>query len=219
MKRSINQSIDRLNGRSHNNLINLWLKKASRSAPCRATRPPGFFPVSICHVRPRNFTHHENSTDIKLFRLYFGRRRGKFWLFLYRRPFLRTVRGVRGPECRPFHVSFLMWEIMSCDLTGSLVDCIRQKQAAIHTDARVSRPGLIQNRFYLNPSCRFLSIIRLIVRSLDWLIDWLISCFIDWLIDWLLARLIDWLIDRLIDWLIDWFGFIFVLFFTGRKTM
>ena len=57
---------------------------------------------------------------------------------------------------------------------------------------------------------------RLIVRSIDspidWLIylfsnrsiDWLIVCLIVRLIDWLCAWLIDWLIDCVLDWSIDW---------------
>ena len=58
----------------------------------------------------------------------------------------------------------------------------------------------------------YFQISRLMDRSFDWLIVWLIDwvseCLFGWLIDWLsecsIDRLIDWLIDRLFGWLIDW---------------
>ena len=48
----------------------------------------------------------------------------------------------------------------------------------------------------------------LVLRLIDWLIDWLTVWWIHRLIDWLIDGWIDWLmdgwIDGLIDWLIDW---------------
>ena len=50
-------------------------------------------------------------------------------------------------------------------------------------------------------------VVFLIVRSIDWLIGWMLDWFfshgslIDWLIDWLFATLTFWSFARLIDWL------------------
>ena len=47
------------------------------------------------------------------------------------------------------------------------------------------------------------------IKSIYWLIGWLVDWHIYWLLDWsilwLVDWLIDWLVDSLIDWLIDWF--------------